>query len=159
MRYNTFLKGLDKVIFTVLVILVSVMVTVGTMQVFWRYILKSSLFWSEEIMRYLNIWTIFLGVSLGIPRKLHVAIEALLNALKGTNKKVVTLIIHSIGVVFFMLLVYIGTRFTLFNIHQLSPAVRLPMSIVYAVIPVGGILSLLFLIGEIKNTIKGGTIS
>lgn len=159
MRYDTFLKSLDKIIFTILVIVVCVMVTVGTMQVFWRYVLKSSLFWSEEIMRYLNIWTIFLGVSLGIPRKLHVAIEALLNCLKDTAKKRVTLIIHSIGVIFFVLLIYIGTRFTLFNVHQLSPAVRVPMSMVYAAIPIGGILSLLFIIGEIKKTIKGGTLS
>jgi len=158
MHYENVLEKLNKYIFAFLVILVCLMIVIGGMQVFWRYVLKSSLYWSEEIMRYLNIWTIFIGMSVGIPRGSHVAIDALVRVSKGRTRVGINMLIYSLSSLFFILLIVVGTKFALHNIGQVSSAVRLPISLVYISVPIGGFLSLLFIIGEIMKYKRGGVI-
>jgi TRAP-type C4-dicarboxylate transport system permease small subunit len=153
--YQKFLLTVSKIIFFILVILVAVMLTVGAMQVFWRYVLKSSLSWSEEILRYTNVWTIFLGISLAIPRGLHTAIDAIYNISGPKLKITLEIIVKILSCVFVLLLIVIGTQFASFNATQLSPTVRLPMVYVYISIPIGGFFALLFNIGEFLK-MKGG---
>lgn len=156
MGYVKMLDKLHKFIFFVLVVLVCIMMAVGGMQVFWRYVLKNSLYWSEEVMRYLNIWTIFLGISIGIPRNVHVAIDAIIRSLKGGVRFGVTIIVYIFSLAFFAMLLAVGIQFTMYNMGQLSPAMRLPMSMIYAALPVGGFLSILFTLGEMIKYVKGG---
>jgi TRAP-type C4-dicarboxylate transport system permease small subunit len=132
------------------------MMAVGGMQVFWRYVLKNSLYWSEEIMRYMNIWTIFLGISIGIPRNSHVAIDAIIRSLKGKARFMVTMFVYLASLVFFAMMLFVGIKFTLYNMGQLSPAMMLPMSMIYMAIPISGFFSILFMIGEIMKYIKEG---
>ena len=158
MDYENALKKLNKYVFAFLVTIVCFMVVIGSMQVFWRYVLKSSLYWSEEIMRYLNIWTIFIGISVGIPRNIHVAIEAIISFLKGRAKIVATMLVYILSLLFFILIIVIGIKFTLHGMGQISAAVRLPISLVYISLPIGGILSLIFTIGEIMKYWKEGVV-
>ncbi|MCD6435935.1 MAG: TRAP transporter small permease [Clostridiales bacterium] len=155
MNYVKMLDKLQKVIFFVLVVLVCVMMIVGGMQVFWRYILKNSLYWSEEVMRYLNIWTIFLGVSIGVPRNAHVAIDAIIGALKGRARFTATMVVYMFSLIFFIALFGVGIKFTVFNMGHLSAALRMPMSMIYISLPIGGFLSILFMVGEIIKFLKG----
>ncbi|PKM88391.1 MAG: hypothetical protein CVU87_07560 [Firmicutes bacterium HGW-Firmicutes-12] len=158
MGFEGILKKMYDGIFSFLVLIVSAMLLIGAMQVFSRYVIQYSLYWSEEIMRYLNIWTIFLGLSVGIPRGIHVAIDALIGSLKGKKKEIATLIVQALTLVFLILLVVIGIKFTIFNMGQLSPAIRIPLSYVYISIPIGGFLALLFTIGEIIKSRRDGVV-
>ena len=60
---------IDRVLCFVLVIMLSTMLVVGTMQIVYRYAIEQSLSWSEELLRYLYVWATMLGISLGIRRK------------------------------------------------------------------------------------------
>ena len=40
-------------------IMLVIIVLVGTLQIIFRFILKSSLVWSEELMRYMFVWLAF----------------------------------------------------------------------------------------------------
>ena len=44
-------------------------------QVFFRYVLNQSLFWSEELARYLLIWLTFLGASCAYYRHAHPGVD------------------------------------------------------------------------------------
>lgn len=156
MNYRAFLSKLEKVIFNVLVVLVGSMLVIGFAQVIWRYGLQKSLFWSEEVIRYINIWGIFLGISIGIPRNLHVAIDALIVQLKGKVRKGAVLLTQLLSLAFFVLLIVIGIKFTQYNWGQVSPAVQIPMSYIYISMPVGGFFALLFTVDELLKTWKGG---
>lgn len=156
MGYVKMLDKLNKLIFFILVGIVSIMMVVGGMQVFWRYVLKDSLYWSEEVMRYMNVWTIFLGISIGIPRNSHVAIDAIIRTFKGRAKFIATMTVHMFSLLFFIALFGVGIKFTLYNMGQYSAAIRLPMSMVYIALPVGGLIAILFTIGEIFKYLKSG---
>ena len=47
------------------------MAAVVAAQVFWRYGLNASLFWSEELARHLLVWMTFLGASTAYRRRVH----------------------------------------------------------------------------------------
>ena len=68
---------IDRVLCFVLVIMLSTMLVVGTMQIVYRYAIEQSLSWSEELLRYLYVWATMLGISLGIRRKSLASIEIL----------------------------------------------------------------------------------
>lgn len=153
-NYLNFLNKLEKIIFYFLSLLLGIMVLFGSMQVFWRYVLQSSLSWSEELMRYINIWTIFLGICLGVPRGLHTAIDAIYNVVNDKAKKVLKMIVLIISIIFSLSLLIIGARFAFANASQVSPTVRIPMVYVFGCIPIGGLLTLLYTVGEILKTNK-----
>ena len=60
----------------VCVVTLLVMSVVIFWQVVCRYILKSSLPWSEELSRYLLVWTSFIGGAYGVRLGAHIGVEA-----------------------------------------------------------------------------------
>ena len=52
-------------------------VIVGSLQVFNRFVLNMSLSWSEEFQRYGQIWIVFLGIPVAYRRGVHIGMELL----------------------------------------------------------------------------------
>ena len=59
------------------VVAISVMVLLVAMQVFLRYAFNTSLAWTDETSRLAFVWSIFMGIPLGIRRGSHIGIEFL----------------------------------------------------------------------------------
>jgi len=153
-QYLKFLDGLFKVIFALLAAIVAAMVVIGFAQVFYRYVLMAALFWSEETLRYLHIWAIFLGAGLGVSRGMHVAIDAIFIALGPKMGAVLARAVQLIGCIFAIIIIVVGWNFSTFNTAVVSPTMQIPMLYVYIAIPVGGVLMLLFQIGEMLKPRK-----
>lgn len=146
-----FLSGLDKLIVALLIVVLSVMLVVGTMQVVWRYVLETSLSWSEELMRFLYVWATMLGVSAAIRRKSFACIDSFLDFVGGKAPvaKQGLQVIAMIGQIFvFSLLIYFGYQFTMRGFGQRSPAMGLQMAYIYMAFPVGGVLGMLYTLEE-----------
>jgi len=62
---------------TILTAMFLVMTTVGLMQVVFRYFFQLPLPWSEELIRYLFVWTTFLGAGVAAAQGLHIEIDLL----------------------------------------------------------------------------------
>jgi TRAP-type C4-dicarboxylate transport system permease small subunit len=109
-------------------------------QVFFRYILNHSLFWSEELARYLMVWLTFLGAGVAYYRRVHPGIDILTRHLSRGHQRRLEMLIHAICLGFFSILVVYGIRFAWFVRLQISPALSIPKWIVFAVIPVSGVI-------------------
>lgn len=145
------LDALDKIIMLVLVAVLTVMVAVGAMQVFSRYVLQSSLSWSEELMRYLYVWATMLGLGVAIRRKSFACVDSLLDFVGkksegGKRAMQVVSFLFQVGV--FLLLIVYGGSYTLRGLTQHSPAMLLKMAYIYAAFPVGGFLGLVYTLEE-----------
>ncbi|WFS62801.1 TRAP transporter small permease [Pseudodesulfovibrio thermohalotolerans] len=57
-------------------ILIATMVFALTLQVFMRFVLSSSLAWTEELSRYSFIWSVYMGGVLAVKHSQHVRISA-----------------------------------------------------------------------------------
>ncbi len=129
-----FLKLLDeKFEASICIVLISVMTLLIFIQVIMRYFVGSSLAWSEELARYLFIWLIYLGIPYAARKMKHVKIEATLSLFpKSIRHHIVT-----VGDILFLVfcLVITVTSYSLVMKQmasgQYSPAMHLPMWIVY----------------------------
>jgi len=152
-NFIIFYKIIDLVRFYLLVILFSSVVIVCFVDVCMRYFLQlGSLGWAEELMRYLGIWIVFLGMSIGFKRGVHIKMYFLAEKL-FKNSKSYKVFIDVITLIFLFIVLLFGFKQALNNIPQVC--VTLPFSIawIYFGIPIGTTYSIIdcLLISFSKN--------
>lgn len=123
------------------------------LQVVMRYVFHNSLSWSEELARYVFLWQTWLGASYAVKEHRHLRVEMLADLLKGRPRLLFELFVLIIWFAFSLFLAYEGTKLTLFLAEsgQRSAAMEIPMSWVYASVPVGCGLMALRLIVEMRG--------
>ncbi len=140
-----------------LAILGITMACVVILQVIFRYVLNHSLFWSEELARYILVWLTFLGASCAYYRKVHPSIDLITNRLHQKAQSALKFAVHAISLCLFVVMIYHGTLFTYFVRMQISPAMAIPKWIIFSVIPLSGLLFSLHCITFIFSTITRRT--
>lgn len=136
-------KFIEKVQIVVSITIFVTIVILGSMQVFFRYFLNSSLPWSEELMRFLFIWLVFIGSSITVRLDRHVAIDLLAMKLKPKMQTVMFIITRLVCVAFLVLM--LPASLELFQKASTSRASILPVTFqfVYASFVVGTIMMIL----------------
>ncbi|OQY52256.1 MAG: C4-dicarboxylate ABC transporter permease [Desulfobacteraceae bacterium 4572_88] len=135
------------------------MAIVVAVQVFFRYALNHSLFWSEELARYLLVWLTFLGASVAYHRKVHPGVDILYARMPALLRRLSSIAVHLVSMGLFGVMVFYGCQFAYFVRLQISPALYLPKWIVFSIIPVSGLIlmfhGLNFLSYEIRQIRSG----
>ena len=132
------------------------MAVIVAVQVFFRYVLNYSLFWSEELARYILVWLTFLGTSAAYYRHAHPGVDILYSRLPSSGKRVLSVIIDIISIGFFCIMVYFGCRFAYDIRLQISPALSLPKWIVFSVIPLSGMILVFHALTFLLRDLTGG---
>lgn len=141
---------------TIMMIMLAVICVVMGLSVISRYVLNDALSWAEEISRYMFIWSAFLSASLCLRRRSSIKIDMLMLALGKRLQRVMVIISDIIMIVFFAYMLRGGVTVTLSMIetNQTSPALLLPMYLVYGATMVGFPLSLIRLVQRLYFMIK-----
>lgn len=142
------LNATDKAIEVLMLILISAMLVVGFAQVFCRYVLSNSLSWSEELMRFLYVWVVMVGINLGIRHKSLAAITSLSDIIARKSKiaaKCMSVICLAVQLFVCLALFWFGFKYMM-EAKQTSAAMLLPMKYVYAALPIGGFLGVVYTI-------------
>lgn len=115
------------------VLLLSVSTVVIFIQVIMRYIFHNSLVWSEEFARYCFIWLIFLAASYGCKKGAQIKIDAALGLFPEKLRPYVMIVGNLLVLVLAAYIFGSGISAVNFQItyHKVSPAMGLPMWIVY----------------------------
>ena len=124
----------DKLEIFICVILMSVMAVLLNIQVFMRYVVQNSLSWTEELARYIFIWLVYIGISYGTKISKHIRIEAALGIFPKKMRPFVVLAGEIVFMCFSFYICYRGWDIVQRQIRlgQVSPAMRIPMWVVYA---------------------------
>ena len=147
---------LTKIMTSVLIFAMGLMVFVVTWQIFTRFILNDPSLYSEEMAGFLLIWIGMLGSVYALITKSHIGIDILTKNLKGKEKTISIFMIYSLIILFSLsVLVIGGSRLVhlTFSLNQISPALGIKMSYIYLVIPLSGILIIIYSIDIIRKTI------
>lgn len=107
-------------------------------QVFCRYVLNHSLFWSEEMARFLLVWLTFLGASCAYYRQVNPGVDFLYARLPQLMQKFCTILTHLVSIGLFSVMVVYGYQFAWFVRLQISPALQIPKWVVMSIIPFSG---------------------
>ncbi len=122
------------------VILFSAMVAVTTLGVFFRYVLNSALPWAEEADRYLFIWLSFVGASITMRRKGHIAVDLLLRYVPPAWRHRLALLAHACVLTFLGLVFWASLPVLELTQQTRATATDIPMSWVYIAAPIGCVL-------------------
>ena len=139
---------------SLMILLLAGMVIFMTEQIFMRYILAASLPWPEELIRYLFIWFVFLGISYGIREGVHLRVD-LLEFTFPRAKPYLNALQNLIFLAFCLYMIppgYAALRSLVKN-GQTSAAMDLPMYFVYASLLVGIVLSVMRLVQKSSQSI------
>ncbi len=130
------------------------MAVLVAVQVFCRYILNSSLFWSEELARYMLVWLSFFGATVAYYRNLHPGVDVLTSRISVDKQRLVRLLVHVTSMALALVMVISGLQFAWFVRLQISPALAIPKWIIMAVIPVSGIVLLVHSLAFFLKTLQ-----
>jgi TRAP-type C4-dicarboxylate transport system permease small subunit len=133
------------------------MIVIVAAQVFFRYLLNHSLFWSEELARYILVWLTFLGASVAYRRGVHPSIDLFSYRLGFRGARAMRIAVHLIAMVFLSVLVIYGAQFAYFVRLQISPALQIPKWTVMLVLPISGLLMLLHAAAAIAADLREPT--
>ncbi|WP_252502077.1 TRAP transporter small permease [Sporosarcina sp. Marseille-Q4943] len=138
-----------------LTIFTSIMVTVIFVQVVMRQ-LDNSLSWSEELARYCFIWLVYIGISYGVKKQRHIKVDVLLVVLSEKWRVILNILSTVLFMVFAIFVVYYGYDIAnkLLAFGQKSPALHIPMGLVYMATPVGMGLTIIRLIQNLITYFK-----
>ncbi len=117
---------------TILVIIVSI-------QVFCRYVLQNSLDWTEELARYLSIWSVMFGCSYAMKTDSHLEMTILRSLAGPRLRKFIHAFACLMCLLFCLIMLYASMQ-SIENIRwseQLTPAMQIPAWIIWMAMPVG----------------------
>ena len=142
-------KVINKILRFIVIIMLSVMSVVVFAQVLFR-IVHLSIPWSEELSKYLLIWSTFLGAAICIRKGSLVGLEFLKNSMSEEKQKILQTILNLIVCAMLLFLINVGFWAVRRVWFQITPVSKLSMGLMYAAIPIG---SVFMLINQILVTI------
>lgn len=115
--------------------------------VFMRYVMESPASWPEPFSVLMMVMFTFVGGAGVFRAKVHVAIKALTENVGEKTRNVLRHVTKALMVVTVLFMVIWGAKLVQTTMHQtIAEFPWLPVGIAYLPIPVGGVLTLLFLV-------------
>ncbi|WP_456294615.1 TRAP transporter small permease [Vibrio sp. AK197] len=149
---------LDKVILTFCSISLVLLVITVTWQVFSRYVLNDPSSFTDELARYLMIWFGLLGASYLFGKNGHLAITLFIHSINKKFQKISYILIHLTSLSFvFLAMIKGGMQLMGRTTMQYSPALQIPMSYVYFILPLAGSLMCVYILINIANLLTTPT--
>lgn len=126
---------LDTVFRFALFLTLSSMIVLITAQVIFR-VFFTALSWSEELSRYLLVWSSFIGTSVAFKKGAHIAVTFAVDMLPGKIQKLVQSLSCILMALFFGITIWYSIFLFNVQVFQVSPAMGLKMRYIYMIIPI-----------------------
>lgn len=120
-----------------LIALLAAMVVIVFANVVMRYLLGTSVIWSEEVARHLMIWLTFVGSGLALRSGAQLGIDTLQDALPPRAARALRIALALGMLLLFVLLAWYGVDYAWRTRFQTSAALGISMMVVYIGMPVG----------------------
>lgn len=135
------------------------MVALTCWQVFTRYLLKNPSSWSEELVSYLFAWMSLFGASIVVGERGHMNIPILVEKMGDSARKFFAVFAEVVAFAFSaVILVYGGVQITSLAMGQMTSSLGVPIGVFYIVLPVSGVINLVYTVLNIIG-IANGSIS
>jgi TRAP-type C4-dicarboxylate transport system permease small subunit len=152
---------IDKVLEYILIVLMGILVLDVLWQVISRYVLRSPSSFTDELARFLLIWVGILGAAFATGKKMHLAIDVLINRFNANLRMLIDSLIQAAIALFALCVMVIGginLMLMLLKLGNRSAALSIPIGFVYSVIPISGLLIIYYTVSEIVSGRKHGSV-
>ncbi len=130
----------------------AIMVVNVLWQVFTRYVMVVPSSFTDELARYLMIWIGVLGAAYVSGKNGHVAITIIPSRVKSATRRKLSQLVNVLIIAFvLMVLVVGGSRLVYISylLGQQSPALQIPLAVVYLILPISGILIIYYKLSDL----------
>ena len=148
------IKAVNKTEEIVIVAMFVVMVIAIFMQVVMRYVFNNSLYWSEELGKFMFIWISWLGISIGERRGEHIKITMLTDKFSPKGQHIINIISELIVIGILLVTIYYGIFLVQTQATTHYAGIKISVSWGYLSVVVGCCCMLLRSIGMIVSSIK-----
>jgi len=138
--YQRFDNRLLAAIRTVTAVLLSVMFVVIIAGVFFRYVLGSALFWSEELARVLMFYMVLIGSAAAIRQKQHPALLLVTSKLPASLGRKWAIVLDLLVCFVLVIIFWQGLLMAVDEWIGRTPALRISFFWVYLALPIGAAL-------------------
>ena len=138
-----------------LIVSLIVMVLVTFIQIVLRWF-NAATVWAEEFSRYVMLYQVWVGASYAVHEDAHIRITALIGKLSGGRRRGMDLVVLTLWLLFALGLTVEGCVLVgkIAAMGQVSSAMRIPMTIPYASVPIGGALMTIRLVQKIVERLR-----
>jgi len=155
--FFTFVSVIERICEFVTVIGFVLLILLVTLQVIGRYLLANPVYWSEELARYVFVWTSWFGASLALRRYQLIALTFIAEKLPVQYQKRLKIVNLLLITGFIFLFTKYGI--VLLNLAKkgqtVSPALTIPMYYVYYIFPFVGVIMFIFSITSLIEFLQG----
>lgn len=138
-------NAIMKVLGIGITILFAAMTVIGTYQICARYFFNSPSTVSEELLTYSFTWMSLLASAYVFGKRDHMRMGFLADKFRGNGRKYFEAVIDGLTILFAaIVMVYGGIVITRLTMTQVTASLQIPMGLVYSIVPVSGILIILF---------------
>ena len=149
---------IDSLLSKFLVVLMGAIVLVVTWQVVTRFLMTTPSSYTEELARFLLIWIGVLGGSYALRTKAHLGIDIMTTKLHGRQKDMLMIGIYLAIILFAALIMVVGGLKLVsltFSLNQISASLGIKMGYIYIVLPLSGIIMIIYSLDVILDALKG----
>ena len=134
-------KGMNTVVSTICIVLFAVMVIVGTYQIITRFIFNNPSTVSEELLTYTFAWMAIFSSAYVFGKRDHMRMTFVADKLPKEQRKILEIVIELLVIAFAVIvLIYGGFTIMGLTMTQKTASLGVMMGVVYAVVPICGIL-------------------
>ena len=145
-------KTMMKVLGYLIIFLFAFMTVIGTYQIVTRYFFNKPSTVSEELLTYSFTWMALLASAYVFGKRDHMRMGFLADKLTGSARKALELCIDALTFALAaVVLVYGGISITRLTMIQTTASLRVPMGYIYVIVPITGILIMIF---SVMNAIQ-----
>mgnify|MGYP004627356039 FL=1 len=149
-------KGLNAVVSTICVILFAVMVIVGTYQIVTRFIFNSPSTVSEELLTYTFAWMAMFSSAYVFGKRDHMRMTFVVDKLPKAQRRILEIVIELLVIAFAVIvLIYGGFTIMGLTMTQKTASLGVMMGVIYAVVPICGILIAIYGVLNLADLCKG----
>ena len=151
--------ALDKVCSVLIVVMLGLMVVITTAQIICRTWF-TALSWSDEVTRYLLIWSTFLGATCVYRHSGHISVTILQDKVPARIGQLMRVAVHAICLLLFAVLLHYSIRYC-GKLNKTATALPIKMKYIYLCLPISmGVLivhALTMMVHEIlgEREVKG----
>jgi TRAP-type C4-dicarboxylate transport system permease small subunit len=132
-RYDTLFLRVNRAAIVAMLAAMALMVFANVVL---RFTTDHSIFWVEEVSRYLMIWLTFVGAGPVLRYGGHIGIDTLQDRYPAQAPYVrAAIFVLLLG--FFAFMVAIGVRYSMLTWAQTTPVLQIPVGAVYLAMPIG----------------------
>lgn len=150
--FKTILLNFGEIISGTFLIIATVIVIIN---IFLRYVMKTGIYWSEEVVTGLFVWAVFIGSAAGFKRHKHIGVDFLVSKLPDGIRKVVNIIVDIILILINGYLSYLSVIYVKSSYLKPTPVLGISSVWISSSLVVSLFLMTIYSIIFLINTIQG----